>query len=140
MGIARIFSLSSTIWRSMVTNVIASQAFPMTRRELGERSASFAKNLARARHASGMTQEQVAAGAGVSVRYYQDCEAGLKRPSLLIVGAMGHTLQCSFDDLFRGVGVVATSLTPRKRAPRPGIVMTLGEQKSAGPQHRGNTR
>ena len=39
-----------------------------------------ATNIARARKAAGLTQQQVAEAAGISQPYYQEIEAGIKVP------------------------------------------------------------
>jgi transcriptional regulator with XRE-family HTH domain len=51
----------------------------------------------------GLTQEKLAEKADVSHRYLQSLEAGEKQPSINVVTRLRTALECSWDELLRGV-------------------------------------
>ena len=59
----------------------------------------FGRNLARARTARGMTQEELAESADVHARYLQKLEAGTGHPSLIVLCRLKKALQCDWNEL-----------------------------------------
>jgi transcriptional regulator with XRE-family HTH domain len=51
----------------------------------------------------GLTQEKLAENADVSHRYLQSLEAGKKQPSINVVARLRQALECSWDELLRGM-------------------------------------
>jgi len=63
----------------------------------------FGKNLKRIRAKRAMTQKQVAELAKIHKRYFQDLEACLKTPSILVVARLKKALKCEWEDLTKGL-------------------------------------
>jgi transcriptional regulator with XRE-family HTH domain len=61
--------------------------------------ANLAKAIADARRRAGMTQEDVAFEAGISVRHYQSLESGELNPSYLILLAVSRAVKASLPRL-----------------------------------------
>ena len=61
------------------------------------------RNLVRLRMERGMTQEALAEKADISHRYLQSLEAGQKQPSINVAAQLRLALQCSWDELLRGM-------------------------------------
>ena len=59
----------------------------------------FHENLLRLRAEHGLTQQQVAEGAGLSLRGYQNYERGLREPSLSALVALADVYGLSVDAL-----------------------------------------
>jgi transcriptional regulator with XRE-family HTH domain len=57
----------------------------------------------RLRMEQGLTQEKLAEKADVSHRYLQSLEAGQKQPSINVVARLRQALECSWDELLRGM-------------------------------------
>jgi DNA-binding XRE family transcriptional regulator len=57
-------------------------------------------NLSKARTDAGLTQQEAAVKAGITVRYYQVLEAGDSLPGLKIAKAVAAALGKSVDDLW----------------------------------------
>jgi transcriptional regulator with XRE-family HTH domain len=63
----------------------------------------FGQNLRRLRLKNGLTQAQVAESAKIHKRYYQDLEACLKIPSVVIAARLRKALRCDWNELTRGI-------------------------------------
>ena len=50
-----------------------------------------------------MTQEKLAEAADISHRYLQSLEAGQKQPSINVVAQLRVALECSWDELLKGL-------------------------------------
>ena len=61
------------------------------------------RSLVRLRMEAGMTQEQLAEKADISHRYLQSLEAGQKQPSINVVAQLRAAVECSWDELLKGV-------------------------------------
>ena len=67
-------------------------------------SVRLARNILRLRETKHRTQEQVAEGANVSGRYFQELEAGKgTNPSLNVLCGLKTALGCSWDELLAGM-------------------------------------
>lgn len=64
----------------------------------------LAKNIWRLRERAQLTQEYVAEQVDVSVRYFQDIEAGVNCPSLQVLIDLRKTFDCSWNELFERMG------------------------------------
>lgn len=74
-------------------------------RRLAERyKKQLAKNIAQLRQRAHLTQEYVAEKVDVSVRYFQDIEAGVNCPSLQVLIGLRDTFDCTWDELFKRIG------------------------------------
>jgi transcriptional regulator with XRE-family HTH domain len=62
----------------------------------------FAANLRRLRHAKGLSQDDLAYGAGVSRSYLSQIEKGVYYSSLKIIGRIAETLEVDPAELLRG--------------------------------------
>ena len=71
---------------------------PCTRRD------RFGKNVAGMRIAMGFTQEQMAEKTALSTRYWQSIEAGEYFPPVATLARIKSTLDCSWEELFKGCG------------------------------------
>lgn len=60
---------------------------------------TFHENLLRLRNESGLTQPNVAKGAGLSLRAYQNYERGLREPQLSALVALADFYDISLDEL-----------------------------------------
>lgn len=60
------------------------------------------KNLVRIRQQKGLTQEKAAEKMGISLKYYQALEGGIKAPAYLTLCKVRRALGASWDDLLRG--------------------------------------
>jgi transcriptional regulator with XRE-family HTH domain len=60
----------------------------------------FAANLRRLRHRAGLTQDQLAAKAGVATRHLQKIEAGSVNVTVRTVAALAHALEVDASALF----------------------------------------
>ena len=60
---------------------------------------TFSENLVRLRKASGLTQTQVAAGAGISWRGYQNYELNLREPLMHTLVALADFYHITVDEL-----------------------------------------
>jgi DNA-binding XRE family transcriptional regulator len=63
----------------------------------------FGKNLKELRARSAMTQAQVAESAQIHKRHYQAIEACEKVPSVLIAARLRKTLDCTWEELTKGL-------------------------------------
>ncbi len=90
------------------------------------------RNIARLRTSAGLTQQAASDAAGLSIRYYQDLEAGLKCPSVPSLIALSVVLESSFDDLLKG----AESLVPQVK----GHDRKAGVPRAEGSRKRSSTR
>ena len=70
----------------------------------------MATNLRRARHASKMTQEELADRAGLSARYLGSIERAVVSTSVTVLGRLAQALRIDACELIR--------LPPRKRSAR----------------------
>ena len=61
------------------------------------------RSLVRLRMEKGMTQEALAEKADISHRYLQSLEAGQKQPSINVVVQLRTALECSWDELLKGM-------------------------------------
>ena len=59
----------------------------------------FHENLFQLRKKRGLTQPEVAAGAGLSLRGYQNYERGLREPQLSALNALADFYDISLDEL-----------------------------------------
>lgn len=59
----------------------------------------FHENLLRLRQEKGLKQQDVATGAGLSLRGYQNYERGLREPSLSTLIALADFYDLSLDEL-----------------------------------------
>ena len=74
-------------------------------RRLDERyQKHLAKNIAQLRERARLTQEKVAEEVDLSVRYFQDIEAGVNCPSLQVLICLRDALDCTWDELFERIG------------------------------------
>ena len=55
--------------------------------------------LRTARERTGLSQDRLAARAGISTRYYQSIEAGENLPSIEILFKLAAAFQCSYTDI-----------------------------------------
>ena len=60
---------------------------------------TFCENLLRLRKEKGLTQPEVAKGAGLSLRGYQNYERGLREPSLSALIGLADFYDISLDEL-----------------------------------------
>lgn len=67
---------------------------------------ALAKAVVEARRRAGMTQEDVAFEAGISVRHYQSLESGDLNPSYLILLAISRAMRQPLSKLITNVEVV----------------------------------
>lgn len=58
--------------------------------------------MVKARTALSITQEAAAERSGLSLRFYQDMEAGKKSPSIITLVALARSLKCDYNTLFAG--------------------------------------
>lgn len=63
----------------------------------------FGQNLKRLRLKCQLTQAQVAESAQIHKRYYQDLEACLKIPSVVIAARLRKALRCEWGELTQGI-------------------------------------
>ncbi len=63
----------------------------------------FGKNLRAIRSKRELTQGEVASLAQIHRRYYQDLEACLKTPSVVIAARLRKALGCEWEELVRGI-------------------------------------
>ncbi len=63
----------------------------------------FAKNVARLRFKTKLTQEEFAEKAGLGTRYFQRIEAGESWPSITVLNTLRKTLGCSWAELLSGI-------------------------------------
>ncbi len=63
----------------------------------------FGQNVSRLRSAAQLTQEALAEKADISVRYLQFVEAGRYNPTVKVAALLRKALDCSWDDLCRGL-------------------------------------
>ena len=63
----------------------------------------FGRNFNRLRTTSALTQEALAEKADLSRRYLQEIESGAKSASVPILAKLRGALDCSWDDLLRGL-------------------------------------
>ncbi len=59
----------------------------------------FCENLLRLRQEKGLKQTEVASGAGLSLRAYQNYERGLREPQLSVLIALADFYGISLDEL-----------------------------------------
>lgn len=64
----------------------------------------LAKNIVQLRERARLTQETVAESVDVSVRYFQDIEAGVNCPSLQVLIGLRETFRCTWDELLESIG------------------------------------
>ena len=60
------------------------------------------KNLARLRVQKGFTQEKAAEKIGISLKYYQALEGGLKAPAFTTLCKVRKTMGATWDEFLRG--------------------------------------
>ncbi len=60
------------------------------------------KNLAKIRLAKNLTQEKAAEKIGISLKYYQALEGGIKAPAFITLSKIRQVLRVSWDELLRG--------------------------------------
>ena len=63
----------------------------------------FGKNVNRLRTTSALTQEALAEKADLSRRYLQEIESGAKSPTVPMLAKLRRALNCSWDDLLKGL-------------------------------------
>ena len=68
-----------------------------------QKTEKLGRNLAKLRAKADLTQEELAEAADISTRYVQDLEAGLYSPTIWVADSLRKALNCSWDDLMRGV-------------------------------------
>lgn len=77
-------------------------------------------NMRRLRYAAGLTQEDVADHAGLSVVYVSGCERGIRNVSLMNISAIASALGANMTDLVdlskRGETVESTRIYSKSRA------------------------
>ena len=61
------------------------------------------KNVARFRYRAGLTQENFAEKADISLRYLQSIEAGRQQPRVNVLVKIQKALGISWDELFLGI-------------------------------------
>jgi len=61
------------------------------------------RNVCRLRQQRNMTQEDLAEGAEIDRRYVQRIEAGTANPGFDIVARVRRALDCTWDELLKGV-------------------------------------
>lgn len=70
-----------------------------------EHGQALAEALRAARESAGLTQEDVAAGSGVSVQLVRRIEAGTSNPTLGTLVALAQVLQTSVAEIARRAGI-----------------------------------
>jgi len=55
------------------------------------------------RHAAGLSQENLALKAGISTRFYQDIEGGIKQPSIETLFKLSAGLDCHYSDILEPI-------------------------------------
>lgn len=63
----------------------------------------FGNNLKRLRLKNDLTQREVAEGAEIHRRYYQDLEACVKIPSVAIAARLRKVFGCEWEELTKGL-------------------------------------
>jgi transcriptional regulator with XRE-family HTH domain len=63
----------------------------------------FGRNVNRLRMMSGLTQEALAEKADLSRRFLQEIESGAKSPTVPMLAKLRRALDCSWDDLLKGL-------------------------------------
>ncbi len=61
------------------------------------------KNLLRLRKARGLSQVALAEKAGVNRRYYQDLEASVRTPTVMVASKLRKALRCDWNELLKGL-------------------------------------
>ena len=63
----------------------------------------FGKNVNRLRTKSALTQEALAEKADLSRPYLQEIESGAKSPTVSILAKLRRALDCTWEDLLKGL-------------------------------------
>jgi transcriptional regulator with XRE-family HTH domain len=71
----------------------------------------YPNNLAKLRSRRGLTQDEVAAAAGISAGYYGELELGYKRLNTDLARSLSGVLRCSVGDLFPTTPAISIALS-----------------------------